>query len=157
LLVFLEDRNHLFSIRYAPARSRRLELLKKEVNAAGHDGGQSAAGASSDILKCVRAPSRRERNVARASVDFATIHYELVFAFNDVPPLVMLGVAMQRRALQRPRLPFEDGERAASVATRNLNPDLIAEHMDSMAMRGWHNERASGRIGAKHALSLLNR
>jgi hypothetical protein len=49
-------------------------------------------------------------------VDLRAVYLEPVFALYDVPPLVVLGVSMERRAIERQGTPFEDGKRAIRIA-----------------------------------------
>jgi hypothetical protein len=90
-------------------------------------------------------------------MDLLPVYLEPEFAFEDVPPLILITVPMQRWTRKRPRPAFEDGKCAARIATRNLDRYVIAEHVDRLAIAALHDVGITVCISKnRHLISLLS-
>jgi len=94
LPVLLENWEYLSWIGNRAARSGSLQLFKKYVNAARDHGRERAAGGGTNILEGMPAAAWRKHRGARPGIDLLPFHFELVLAVDDIPPFILIAVAM---------------------------------------------------------------
>ncbi len=88
-----EDREDFGWVGNGTSRSSTLELFKEEVDAARDHGRERPAARGSDVLECVRLPRGAKRG-SRVGIDLLPVHFEFVFALEDIPPLILIAVEM---------------------------------------------------------------
>ncbi len=128
--VLLENRDQFVEVGGCAAWSRRFQFLEEDVQAARNHGRQCPAGNVAGVLKCMPAAAWREHRVPRPRPQLPSIHDEPEFAFQNVPPLVLIAMAVQRRTFQRGRPSLEDRECADRIGGGYLDRDLGAEYVN---------------------------
>src|SRR6185369_9881493 len=127
-------------------RSGGIGFLKEIVQAARDNGGDHPSIRTSNILEGVPAAARREHGSTRAGVDLEPVHFEPVFALEDIPRFILVAVEMERRTMKRTRPPFENGKRPSRIAARNLDGHLVTAYVDRLSIASLHNDGGPGCI-----------
>jgi hypothetical protein len=70
------------------------------------------------------AATRGKYGVAGLRVEFPATNEKAELAFHDVPPLVLVWVTVEPRALHRIRSPFKNGERPLRLLARDFHCDF---------------------------------
>ena len=108
------------------SRRCRAQFAEEEIQAPGNHRDQRSRRALAGIHKGMAAAARGKDGCTWARVNFLAVNLKEIFAFKDVPPLILRVMQMKRRPALRGGGVLEDGEGSVGVAAGDLDADLVA-------------------------------